>query len=213
MKTAWTPKLLIDFELKVAQMFEAGQIACPVHFCGGNEESLVSIFEVINHDDWVFSTHRSHYHYLLKGGDKQALIDELQGLPSGVCGGKGRSMHLYAKDIRFFTSAIVGGGCAIAVGVALALKKQYPNVTEKRPHVWCFVGDGAEDSGHFVEAVRFGLSRALPLTFVIEDNDLGIDSTKKDRWHNYAPVESTNIMRYTYVRKYPHVGIGKHVSF
>ena len=213
MKTKWTPKALEEFEQGVAKMFEEGKIRCPLHLCGGNERFIVSIFELINQEDWVFSTHRSHYHYLLKGGDEQKLINELMGLPTGCCGGRGRSMHLYDKNTNFFSSSIVAGCCAIAVGVALSIKKGNPDRRLRRPHVWCFVGDGAEDSGHYIEAVRFGLSRQLPLTFVVEDNDLSIDSSKKDRWHNYSPIEGSNIIRYEYVRRYPHVGIGKHVSF
>jgi len=168
-----------------------------------------------------------------------------------MCGGKGRSMHLYDHSINFYTSAIVGGNLAIAVGVAIGIKQLWntqtvasmttiaaphialgipslspplasppnavaiaPSAIELEcPHVWCFLGDGAEDSGWFVEAARLGNARDLPITFIVEDNDFSIDVTKERRWHNYTPVESPNILRYHYQRTYPHVGIGKMVNF
>lgn len=212
METPWTKESLIAFEDEVTSLFERGDCNCPLHLCGGNESELIEIFKQVKPEDYVFSSWRNCYHYLLKGGNKQKYLDELKGLPSGVCRGQGRSMHIYDTSINFYTSAIVGGHCAIAVGVALGLKKQFPNKAI-RPHVWVFCGDGCEDSGHFIEAVRFANARDLAMTFVMEDNDLAIDSTKQDRWHNYYPINSRNILRYSYTRTRPHVGIGKHVSF
>lgn len=212
MKTKWDKDTLLEFELKVKEEFEAGRINCPIHLSGGNEENLISIFELINPQDYVISTHRNHYHYLLKGGDPDVLMAEIKGEKNGCCGGVGRSMHIYDAGLNFYTTAVVGGGCGIAVGLALGIKKLHPDVTKKRPYVWCFQGDGAEDSGHFIEAVRFSASRGLPLTFIIEDNDFAVESTKRDRWHLFAPIMASNIIRYNYIRIFPHVGVGKHVS-
>jgi pyruvate dehydrogenase E1 component alpha subunit len=212
MKTKWTTDSLLEFELKVKKEFEDGHINCPIHLSGGNEEALISIFELVNPQDYVISTHRNHYHYLLKGGDSDILMKEIRGEKGGCCGGVGRSMHIYDTKLNFYTTAVVAGGCAIAVGIGLGIKKLHPDTSKKRPYVWCFQGDGAEDSGHFMEAVRFSLARGLPVTFVIEDNDYAVESTKKDRWMNFAPMQANNIIRYTYSRIFPHVGIGKHVS-
>ncbi len=212
MKRTWTKDKLIKVESNFAKEFEAGRIKCPLHLSGGNEDELIALFGMISAKDYVFSNHRSHYHYLLKGGSLKSLRDEIYGNNEGMCKGRGRSMHLYEPSINFYTSAIIGGTPAIAVGVALGIKKKYKG-KKKKPHVWCFVGDGTEDTGHFLEAVRFGTSRILPLTFVVEDNDRAVESTKKDRWHHYQPVLSRNIMHYDYIATYPHVGIGKWVSF
>ena len=203
----WTKEKLIKFEDEVKSLFEQGKINAPVHLSGGNEDQLITIFETIKPKDYVLSTHRNHYHYLLKGGKPSVLLNEILGKPTGCCKGKGRSMHIYDRRLNFFTSAIVGGCCAIAVGIALGLKKR-----KSKAHVWCFVGDGGEDTGAFMTSVRFGLGRRLPLTFIIEDNDLAVESTKKDRWHNYSAFNAPNVLRYSYKRKYPHVGVGKHVS-
>ena len=208
----WTKQRLIKFEAKVADAFKSGKINAPVHLCGGNEDQLISLFELVKPRDYVLSTHRNHYHYLLKGGSVRKLWDELLGLPTGICKGKGRSMHIFDTSINFYTSGIVGGMCAIGVGIALAIKKKYKK-KKQRPMVWCFCGDGCEDSGHYIEAVRFGLSRNLPLTFILEDNDHAVESTKKERWHNYRRIDGSNIVRYSYTRTFPHVGVGKHVTF
>lgn len=212
MKTEWTKDSLLEFELAVKKEFEEGKINAPVHLSGGNEELLIDVFELINPQDYVISTHRNHYHYLLKGGKADVLLAEIKGDEKGCCGGRGRSMHIYDSNLNFYTSAVVAGGCAIAVGLALGIKKKFPEAKVDRPYVWCFVGDGAEDSGHYIEAVRFGISRQLPLTFVLEDNDFAVESTKKDRWHNYSPINANNVVRYNYQRIFPHVGVGKHVS-
>lgn len=215
----YSKEQLIYFETYVKNLFELGLINCPIHLSGGNETELIEIFKQVKEQDYVFSTHRNHYHYLLKGGDPVALVNELLGRENGICGGKGRSMHVYAPEINFYTSGIVGGMVAPAVGAALALKKNHRSLLRqtwgsgrRKPYIWCFVGDGGEDTGHFIEAARFGSARELPLTFIIEDNDLAVMTTKKERWHNHHPIEGRNILRYSYKRKYPHVGSGKHVS-
>lgn len=208
MKTTWDVASLKEFEANLVLLFKEGKINAPLHLSGGNEEQLLNLFNFIQPQDYVLSTHRAHYHYLLKGGDPQVLLDEILGLPSGMCGGKGRSMHLYDKELRFYTSAIVAGVCPIAAGIALNIKKNKLN-----EHVWCFVGDGAEDQGGFTEAVRFGNSRDLPLTFIVEDNNKSIDTTKEQRWHNYKPIKGRNIIRYEYEREHQHCGIGVWVGF
>lgn len=214
MKTKWSIASLRAFEAGLAKAFEEGKINAPLHLCGGNEKQLISIFKEINEKDWVLSTHRNHYHYLLKGGDESKLLDEVLGKSTGICKGQGRSMHIYDKKLNFYSSAIVAGTCAIACGVGMAIKQKHgTDQNSGRPHVWCFVGDGAEDSGHFVEAVRLANGRDLPVTFIIEDNDFSIDSTKVQRWHTYHAIMDTRILRYTYTRIYPHVGIGHWISF
>ena len=207
MKRKYTSKELIAFEAEVARRFELGEINCPVHLSGGNELAIIAIFEQIKDEDWVFSTHRNHYHYLLKGGDPKGLMDELLGLPTGVCGGVGRSMHITDSKINFYTSAIIGGTAGIASGVALALKKK-----KSTAEVWCFVGDGTEDHGHYVEALRFSYCRGLPVMFVVEDNQIAVESTPQERWGTPNPLEAKNVIRYSYKRVYPHVGTGNWVS-
>lgn len=119
-------------------------------------------------------------------------------------------MHIFDSSNNFLTSGIVGGGTAIACGIGMGLVR-----SKSKAHVYCFVGDGAEDSGHFWEAVRYATCMDLPVTFIIEDNDLSIETTSKQRWGESNPyvVYGDKVIRYRYTRVYPHVGIGKHIAF
>lgn len=190
---------LIDFEKKIAHKWERGEIHYPVHLCGGNEEQLIKIFENINDGDYIFSTHRSHYHYLLAGGSQKKLEEMIM---------RGDSMHIFDKELNFLTSAIVCGVPTIAAGVALALKKK-----NSRKRVWCFVGDGAEDEGHFYEAVRYVDGHDLPCMFIIEDNNRSVETPKVNRYGRSDIKWPKCVIRYTYIPTYPHVGTGKFIDF
>lgn len=191
---------LINFEKEISESWERSEIPYPVHLCGGNEEQLIEIFKEIKQGDYIFSTHRSHYHYLLAGGSKEELKRLIM---------QGDSMHVFDKELNFITSSIVAGCVAMAAGTALALKKK-----GKKNHVWCFIGDGAEDEGHFYEAVRYVDGQDLPCTFIIEDNNRSVETPKKFRYNDKADIIWPKcVRRYYYEPKYPHVGTGKWVDF
>ena len=189
-----TPEKLVEFEQRVVDLFEDARIPYPIHLSGGNEEQLIRIFKEINSGDYIFSTHRSHYHYLLAGGSPENLEKMIL---------KGHSMHVFDKRINFLTSSIVAGTVAIATGVAWALKK-----LGSRDKVWCFVGDGTEDEGHFYEAVRYVDGHNLPCTFIIEDNDRSVETPKSERYGKSEIKWPRCVRRYSYTPTYPHVGTG-----
>ena len=194
---------LIISEKGIVDLFEDGQLPYLIHLSGGNEEQLLEIFSTIHKDDYVFSNHRSHYHYLLKGGSPLKLHEEVL---------KGNSMFLFDNSFNFLTSSILAGTACIAAGVALSFQ------LDKLPHhVYCFLGDGAEEEGHFYEAVRYVNDNMLPCTFIIEDNNRSVETTKGQRrgltykeFHWPACVK-----RYTYESTFPHAGTGsgKMVTF
>ena len=162
--------------------------------CGGNENALIEIFRLINEDDYVFSSHRSHYHYLLKGGDDDVLEQRIR---------NGDSMFIFDKELHFFTSSILAGTCGIAAGVALSFHlRKSPN------KVWCFLGDGAEDEGHFYEAAKFVESLGLPCTFIVEDNDRSVETNKSNRGSSAHLTCFKCVKRYEYLPAYPHGGTG-----
>ncbi|MCK5043474.1 hypothetical protein KAR52_00540 [Candidatus Pacearchaeota archaeon] len=194
-----TKQELINFEKNIARLWEEAKIPYPVHLCGGNEEQLIKIFEEVKEGDYVFSTHRSHYHYLLAGGSKTNLEKMII---------RGDSMHVFDKELNFLTSSIVAGIPVTAVGVALALKKK-----NSKRNVWCFVGDGAEDEGHFYEAVRYVDGYNLPCTFIIEDNDRSVETPKSSRYGKSKMIWPNCVKRYHYIATYPHVGTGNWVDF
>jgi pyruvate dehydrogenase E1 component alpha subunit len=199
MRNKPTKQQLINFSKRIGDFWEAAKIHYPVHLSGGNEDQLIDIFSQIKEGDYVFSTHRSHYHYLLVGGSETELEKMIL---------RGDSMHVFDKKLNFLTSSILSGSSTIAAGVALALKKQ-----KSQRHVWCFVGDGTEDEGHFYEAVRYVYGHQLPCTFVIEDNNRSVDTPKEARYSKSIEWPASCVMRYHYKPTYPHIGTGKWISF
>lgn len=187
-----TAEQLIQFEDKVKELFEQGELPFLMHLCGGNEQQLIDIFKQINKGDYIFSTHRSHYHYLLAGGSEKNLLEKIK---------DGDSMFVFDKKLNFLTSSIVAGVPCVAAGIALALKKQ-----KSDKHVWCFVGDGAEDEGNFYEAVRYVDGWNLPCIFVIEDNNRSVATEKKDRYGKSVMDWPDCVKRYEYKPTYPHTG-------
>jgi len=187
-------KDLIKFENDIKETFRQGKLPFLIHFSGGNEKELIKIFKNISENDYVFSTHRSHYHYLLKGGSQKKLKEK-------IC--NGNSMFIFDKKLKFFTSSILAGTTGIAAGVALAIK-----LKGGKQKVWCFLGDGAEDQGHFYEAVRYVDNLDLPCKFIIEDNDRSVESTKEMRSAKRTIKWPNCVIRYTYKSTYPHGGPG-----
>lgn len=199
MQNKITKEQLIEFERKIANLWEAKKIPYPIHLSGGNEEQLIKIFREIEEGDYIFSTHRSHYHYLLAGGSPENLERMIM---------KGDSMHVFDRKINFLTSSIVAGTPTIAAGIALALKRK-----NSKKHVWCFVGDGAEDEGHFYEAVKYVDGHDLPCIFIIEDNNRSVETPKEERYGKSNIEWPKCVRRYNYECTYPHVGTGKWLDF
>ena len=188
---------LIEFEEEIKQLFLDKKIGSPVHLAVGSEEPLIKIFKKIKKDDWVFSTHRSHYHALLKGIGGEWLKNEIL---------ENRSIHIYNKEHKFFTSAIMGGTSPIAVGVAMALKRK-----RALNRVWVFVGDMTAEMGIFHECTKYAARHNLPITFVIEDNGLSVNTPTQKVWGRSKSKLAS--MRYKYKRVHPHQGCGVWVIF
>lgn len=183
---------LIDFSTKISKIYVEKNLRVTFHLSGGNEDQLIDIFKDIKETDYVFGTHRSHYHALLKGIPQEKVEASII---------EGKSMYLFDRKRNFFTSCIIGGTAAIAVGVAWALKRK-----KSDQHVWCFIGDGTEDSGHFYEAMRYVDGWDLPCTFIIEDNNMAVNATKKDRWGTDSVFSLPNcVKRYYYTPTWPHI--------
>ncbi|MBS3903026.1 MAG: hypothetical protein KGZ30_01470 [Anaplasmataceae bacterium] len=193
-------EFLIQFETDLAEIWNDGKIKAPVHLSDGNEDQLIEVFKKIKKTDWVFSTHRSHYHALLHGIDPDWLREEIVE--------HGNSITICNPDHHFYSSGIVGGTTPIALGVALGLKRQ------KSPdHVWLFVGDMAALGGSFHEALLYAERNDLPITFVIEDNRYSTNTPTDKAWGEEKP-KGNRVVRYVCERgKYPHYGSGKWVNF
>ena len=154
------------FEERVAELVSAKEIICPCHLYIGEEAVATGVCSALRKDDYVFSTHRSHGHYIAKGGDIKALMAELYGRTTGCSKGRGGSMHLASPDKGLpGSSAIVAGTIPLAVGAALAFFMQ-----KKDSVSIAFFGDGAANEGTFYESLNFAALKKLPVIFVCENN-------------------------------------------
>ena len=102
-------------EERIADKYSEQEMRCPVHLCIGQEAVAAGACEALTTDDYVLSGHRSHGHYLAKGGDLKGMIAEIYGKANGCSGGKGGSMHLVDQSVGFLGSTpIVGSTIPIA---------------------------------------------------------------------------------------------------
>ena len=99
------------------------EIRCPVHLYSGQEAIATGVCFALSEKDYVFGTHRSHGHYLAKGGSMQELVAEIYGKETGCSRGRGGSMHIIAPETGMVGSVpIVAGTIPLALGAALASK-------------------------------------------------------------------------------------------
>lgn len=142
------------------------EIKTPCHLYTGEEAVAAGVCLALDKDDYVFSTHRGHGHYLAKGGDLKKLIAEIYCKETGCSNGKGGSMHLISRECNFIGSApIVAGTVSLAVGAALASKIR----NDKKVTV-SFFGDGATGEGVLYESLNFSALKNLPIIFACENN-------------------------------------------
>jgi TPP-dependent pyruvate/acetoin dehydrogenase alpha subunit len=154
------------FEERAAHEFKAGKIPGVVHLYAGEEACAVGVCAHLRLTDAVTSTHRGHGHCLAKGADLKRMVAELMGRSSGVCRGKGGSMHIAEVDKGILgANGIVGAGLPLACGAALAA--QYRGSDDVAVS---FFGDGAANIGYFNEALNLAAIWKLPVLFVAENN-------------------------------------------
>lgn len=185
-------KDLLDFNKLVIDLDKKRLIKGPYHLCGAKRnkqaKKLIKIFKkYYKKGDWIFTTYRNHWHWLLSGRDKTKLLNFIK---------EGNSMHIF--DNKFFTSAIVGGHAPIAVGVALALK-----LKKSKNKVLCFLGDMAYKSGIVKEAIQYSQGHDLPIIFIVEDNNRSVYTKTSDVWGN---KKSNKVIKYKYKPIYKHHG-------
>src|ERR1700757_4578840 len=112
-------------EEEIAPIYPSDKIKSPVHLSIGQEAVAVGVCDVLEPSDVVSPTYRGHAAFLAKGGSVRGLFAELYGKATGVAHGKGGSMHLIDMPHGVLgTSAVVGTTIPLAVGFALAFKRQ-----------------------------------------------------------------------------------------
>lgn len=154
------------FEERVADLVESGEIKTPCHLYIGQEAIAVGVCMALKHDDYVWGGHRSHGHYLAKGGDLRAMMAEIYGKLTGCSEGRGGSMHVIAPEVGIMgTVPLVAATIPLAAGAGLAAK-----LRGSRQVSVAFFGDGATEEGHFHESVNLAAVYRLPVLFICENN-------------------------------------------
>jgi TPP-dependent pyruvate/acetoin dehydrogenase alpha subunit len=144
----------------------SGEIRCPVHLSSGQEASAVGVGHALQKQDLVFGTHRSHGHYLAKGGDLRRMVAEIFCRETGCARGRGGSMHVVDAEMGMVGAApIVAGTVPLAVGAALGIV-----IRREKAMAVAFFGDGAMGEGTVWESMNLSAVLRLPMLFVCENN-------------------------------------------
>ncbi|MFH2011540.1 MAG: thiamine pyrophosphate-dependent dehydrogenase E1 component subunit alpha [Pseudomonadota bacterium] len=144
----------------------SGEVYAPCHLYTGEEAVAVGLCSALSKDDYIFGNHRSHGHFLAKGGSMKAMVAEIYCREEGCSRGRGGSMHLIDPVVGMMGSApIVAGTISLAVGAALAA-----SIRKDSRVAVSFFGDGATGEGVLYESLNFAALRKLPIIFACENN-------------------------------------------
>jgi pyruvate dehydrogenase E1 component alpha subunit len=158
--------LMRRFEEKSAEQYTKAKIRGFLHLYVGEEAVAAGVMQALTIEDYILSTYREHGHALVRGLNPGSIMAEMYGKQEGCSRGRGGSMHLFDKSNHFYGgNAIVAGHLPMAVGMALASKKQ-----KKNNITCCFFGEGAAAEGEFHEAMNLAALWKVPVLFVCENN-------------------------------------------
>ena len=159
-------KIIREFEERLHEQIQAGEIAGFTHLYAGQEAVAVGICGNLTDEDYIVSTHRGHGHCIAKGCDVGGMMKEIYGRADGLCKGKGGSIHI--ADISkgmLGANGIVGAGAPLAVGAAISAKLDGRGAVSI-----AFSGDGACNQGTTFEAMNLAAVLKAPVIFVFENN-------------------------------------------
>jgi pyruvate dehydrogenase E1 component alpha subunit len=172
-------------EQEIADFYLKNKIMSFVHFYVGQEAVATGVCDALKKDDKVLGNHRSHGHYLAKGGDLKKMICELLGKENGLAHGKGGSMHMIDKSVNFVgTTPILGSVVPLSCGSAFEQK-----YSKKDDITVAFFGDGAFEEGVVYETLNLTALFKLPLLFVVENNLFAVNSKLSDRRSKNYDIE------------------------
>lgn len=159
-----------EFEESCAEQYAKGEITGFLHLYSGQEAVAVGCTAALESYDYILSAYRDHAQAIVRGADPKRVMAELFGRSTGLCKGKGGSMHLFSPELNFMGGyAIVGGQFPIATGLCWASK-----LLEEDRLTACFFGDGSMNQGTFHESLNWARLWELPLLFICENNFYGI---------------------------------------
>lgn len=154
------------FEECVSELVASGDVQGLVHLSIGQEGVAAGVCAHLRPSDYLFTGHRGHGHHLAKGGEVARTMAELMGRSTGLCRGKGGSMHLVQVEAgQMGATGVVGGNVPLALGAALAQQERRSGGVTA-----VFFGDGAVQAGHFHESLNLASLWHLPVLLVCENN-------------------------------------------
>jgi len=160
------------FNGRMVDLKAQGKINGPIHQTTGQEAVGVGACGALRADDYVISTHRGYAEWVARGMDLKRLAAEIFGKAAGLCGGKGGEMLLADASVGILCStAIIGGGLPIGVGVALAAKQR-----NRGQVAMIFFGEGGVNTGAFHEALNLAAVLKVPAVFVCLNNEWAIST-------------------------------------
>jgi pyruvate dehydrogenase E1 component alpha subunit len=160
------------FEDRAEEVHRNGEIPGTCHTSQGQEGEIVGACMALRLDDYMVGNHRSHGHPIGKGAKLDGLMAELLARKTGVCSGKGGSMHLADFSVGSLgETSIVGSGIPVAAGAALGAKMQGLDRVSL-----CFFGDGASNEGTFHEGINMAANWKLPVIFLCENNGYAVST-------------------------------------
>jgi TPP-dependent pyruvate/acetoin dehydrogenase alpha subunit len=163
------------FEETVTALQSKGEIPGSLHTSIGQEAEIVGATMALRIDDYMVGNHRSHGHPIGKGSALRPLMAELLARESGVCRGKGGSMHLSDFSVGSLgETSVVGSGLPVATGAALGAKMQGLDRV-----CLCFFGDGASNEGTFHESLNLAAIWRLPAIYLCENNMYGVSTSAR----------------------------------
>jgi pyruvate dehydrogenase E1 component alpha subunit len=162
--------LIRRFEEEAGRQYQRAKAGGFLHLAIGEEATIVGTTSVMEPDDYLIGTYRTHGHAIARGTDPKNVMAELFGREDGTARGRGGSMHIFDGDRRFMGGyGIVGGNLPIAAGLALA--SDYKGTDEVTV---CMFGDGATNTGNFGETMNLAALWRLPVVFLVENNLYGM---------------------------------------
>jgi len=158
--------LIRKVEEAIVARYHEQEMRCPVHLSIGQEAAAAGACHHLRNTDVISSAHRSHAHYLAKGGDVPAMIAELYGKEQGCAGGRGGSMHLLDLDAGVLPCLpIIGTSVSTGVGAGFAFKQRKQDSVSM-----VFMGDAVVEEGIFHECANYAVIKKLPVIFLCENN-------------------------------------------
>ncbi len=165
-----TMGLIRRFEEEAGRQYQRAKAGGFLHLAVGEEATIVGTTSVMEPDDYLIGTYRTHGHAIARGTDPKHVMAELFGRVDGTSRGRGGSMHIFDGERRFMGGyGIVGGNLPLAAGLGLA--SDYNGTDEVTV---CMFGDGASNAGNFGETMNLAALWSLPVVFILENNLYGM---------------------------------------